>query len=239
MEGDGGFDTWVLVTSGWGSLAVVIVASIATEPPFPGAAPLPCTRRTRTRMKLERRRSGMDTAAIVMMIVALLTVWGGMGAVITHLLRHPDEPADPWRSQTDRLPDDFRRFPRPAPARHRPSWALLHRLLLAGDHAGHRPCRGGRHPAVEVPGGSSDDAFSATMWAVLIGIVGARIYRRAELPRCLLRRRRRRPGHLPDLGGRPGHHRRACGGRLSGKCRSSAAAAASSSAPSPTRSSPV
>ncbi|MGO1193008.1 MAG: methionine/alanine import family NSS transporter small subunit [Nesterenkonia sp.] len=34
----------------------------------------------------------MDTAAIVMMIVALLTVWGGMGAAITHLLRHPDEP---------------------------------------------------------------------------------------------------------------------------------------------------
>ena len=33
----------------------------------------------------------MDAAAIVMMIVALLTVWGGMAAAITHLVRHPEE----------------------------------------------------------------------------------------------------------------------------------------------------
>lgn len=34
----------------------------------------------------------MDTAAIVMMIVALVTVWGGMTSAIVHLSRHPDEP---------------------------------------------------------------------------------------------------------------------------------------------------
>ncbi len=33
----------------------------------------------------------MDTAAIVMMIVALVTVWGGLIASIVHLSRHPDE----------------------------------------------------------------------------------------------------------------------------------------------------
>ncbi|MBB3667357.1 methionine/alanine import family NSS transporter small subunit [Garicola koreensis] len=34
----------------------------------------------------------MDTAAIVMMIVALVTVWGGMAAAIVHLSRHPEDP---------------------------------------------------------------------------------------------------------------------------------------------------
>ena len=33
----------------------------------------------------------MDTPAIVMMIVALVTVWGGMAAAIIHLSRHPEE----------------------------------------------------------------------------------------------------------------------------------------------------
>ena len=39
----------------------------------------------------------MDTPAIIMMIVALVTVWGGMITAIVHLSRHPeeDEPADP------------------------------------------------------------------------------------------------------------------------------------------------
>ena len=39
----------------------------------------------------------MDTPAIIMMIVALVTVWGGMIAAIAHLSRNPeeDEPADP------------------------------------------------------------------------------------------------------------------------------------------------
>lgn len=33
----------------------------------------------------------METAAIVMMIIALVTVWGGMIAALIHLSRHPDE----------------------------------------------------------------------------------------------------------------------------------------------------
>ncbi|WP_300345861.1 methionine/alanine import family NSS transporter small subunit [Nesterenkonia sp.] len=34
----------------------------------------------------------METDAIVMMIVALVTVWGGMTAAIIHLSRNPEEP---------------------------------------------------------------------------------------------------------------------------------------------------
>lgn len=34
----------------------------------------------------------METEAIVMMIVALVTVWGGMAAAIIHLSRNPEEP---------------------------------------------------------------------------------------------------------------------------------------------------
>lgn len=33
----------------------------------------------------------MDTPAIVMMIIAMVTVWGGLLLAILHLLRHPDE----------------------------------------------------------------------------------------------------------------------------------------------------
>ena len=33
----------------------------------------------------------MDTAAIVMMVVALLTVWGGLAGAFLHLSKHPDE----------------------------------------------------------------------------------------------------------------------------------------------------
>lgn len=33
----------------------------------------------------------MDTPAIIMMIVALVTVWGGMTASIIHLSRHPED----------------------------------------------------------------------------------------------------------------------------------------------------
>lgn len=33
----------------------------------------------------------MGTSAIVMMIVALVTVWGGLLASILHLRNHPDE----------------------------------------------------------------------------------------------------------------------------------------------------
>ncbi|NLS11015.1 methionine/alanine import family NSS transporter small subunit [Nesterenkonia sp. MY13] len=34
----------------------------------------------------------MTTAAIVMMIVAVVTVWGGTVASIIHLSRNPEEP---------------------------------------------------------------------------------------------------------------------------------------------------
>lgn len=33
----------------------------------------------------------MGTSAIVMMIIAIVTVWGGLGAAIMHLQKHPDE----------------------------------------------------------------------------------------------------------------------------------------------------
>ncbi|MDN6158417.1 MAG: methionine/alanine import family NSS transporter small subunit [Brevibacterium sp.] len=32
----------------------------------------------------------MGTSAIVMMIIAIVTVWGGLGAAIVHLRKHPD-----------------------------------------------------------------------------------------------------------------------------------------------------
>lgn len=33
----------------------------------------------------------MSTSAIVMMIIALLTVWGGLALSLVHLHRNPDE----------------------------------------------------------------------------------------------------------------------------------------------------
>lgn len=35
----------------------------------------------------------MSTGAVVMMIVALVLVWGGWSGAILHLRRHPDESA--------------------------------------------------------------------------------------------------------------------------------------------------
>ncbi|WP_394214031.1 methionine/alanine import family NSS transporter small subunit [Brachybacterium vulturis] len=32
----------------------------------------------------------MSTSAIIMMIVAIVTVWGGLAAAITNLSRHPE-----------------------------------------------------------------------------------------------------------------------------------------------------
>ncbi|WP_309081190.1 methionine/alanine import family NSS transporter small subunit [Zhihengliuella sp.] len=41
----------------------------------------------------------MTTTAIIMMIIALVTVWGGLAAALAHLSRHPeldeDLPAQP------------------------------------------------------------------------------------------------------------------------------------------------
>lgn len=33
----------------------------------------------------------MSTSAIVMMIVAIITVWGGLGAAIVNIARHPEQ----------------------------------------------------------------------------------------------------------------------------------------------------
>lgn len=35
----------------------------------------------------------MGTSAIVMMIIAMVTVWGGLAAAMLHLRKHPDEEA--------------------------------------------------------------------------------------------------------------------------------------------------
>ena len=32
----------------------------------------------------------MSTPAIIMMVLAIVTLWGGLGAAIVHLMRHPD-----------------------------------------------------------------------------------------------------------------------------------------------------
>ncbi|MVT27716.1 methionine/alanine import family NSS transporter small subunit [Nesterenkonia alkaliphila] len=36
----------------------------------------------------------MDAAAVVMMIVALVTVWGGLIAALIHLARHPEDASE-------------------------------------------------------------------------------------------------------------------------------------------------
>lgn len=33
----------------------------------------------------------MTAAAIVMMVLAMVTLWGGLGVAIAHLMKHPDE----------------------------------------------------------------------------------------------------------------------------------------------------
>ncbi|WP_241385681.1 methionine/alanine import family NSS transporter small subunit [Rhodococcus sp. CH91] len=34
----------------------------------------------------------MSTAAVAMMLLALITLWGGLALSILHLRRHPDDP---------------------------------------------------------------------------------------------------------------------------------------------------
>ncbi|WP_106507737.1 methionine/alanine import family NSS transporter small subunit [Brachybacterium timonense] len=33
----------------------------------------------------------MSASAIIMMVVALLTVWGGLAAAVVNIVRHPEE----------------------------------------------------------------------------------------------------------------------------------------------------
>lgn len=35
----------------------------------------------------------MGTSAIIMMVIAMVTVWGGLTASLLHLRKHPDEEA--------------------------------------------------------------------------------------------------------------------------------------------------
>ncbi len=32
----------------------------------------------------------MSASAIIMMVLAITTLWGGLGAAIVHLMKHPD-----------------------------------------------------------------------------------------------------------------------------------------------------
>lgn len=34
----------------------------------------------------------MSTGALVMLVVAIVVIWGGLVASVVHLRRHPDEP---------------------------------------------------------------------------------------------------------------------------------------------------
>lgn len=36
----------------------------------------------------------METSAVIMMIVAIVLVWGGLGVALIHLRRNPDPPDD-------------------------------------------------------------------------------------------------------------------------------------------------
>ncbi|QQB14544.1 MULTISPECIES: methionine/alanine import family NSS transporter small subunit [Brevibacterium] len=36
----------------------------------------------------------MEPSAIIMMIIAMVTVWGGLAAAIVHLRKHPDTDVD-------------------------------------------------------------------------------------------------------------------------------------------------
>lgn len=36
----------------------------------------------------------MSTSAVVMMLVAMVTIWGGLLASVINLMRHPEEPED-------------------------------------------------------------------------------------------------------------------------------------------------
>lgn len=36
----------------------------------------------------------MSASAVIMMLIAIVTVWGGLAAAVMHLRAHPDEAAD-------------------------------------------------------------------------------------------------------------------------------------------------
>lgn len=48
----------------------------------------------------------MTTPAIIMMIIALLLVWGGLVAAIIHLRRHPEEADEAEEVSEARTPAD-------------------------------------------------------------------------------------------------------------------------------------
>ncbi|WP_437584311.1 methionine/alanine import family NSS transporter small subunit [Paramicrobacterium sp. CJ85] len=36
----------------------------------------------------------MSASAIVMMLISMITVWGGVVVAVVHLMRHPEQPDD-------------------------------------------------------------------------------------------------------------------------------------------------
>lgn len=46
----------------------------------------------------------MNTSAIVLMIFAIVSIWGGLIFAIIHLIRHPDVPMD--QVSEEFIPDD-------------------------------------------------------------------------------------------------------------------------------------
>lgn len=49
----------------------------------------------------------MSTSAIIMMIIALVLVWGGLIASFLHLRGHPDSPDDGSADVDERAPSSY------------------------------------------------------------------------------------------------------------------------------------
>ncbi|MBB4735862.1 methionine/alanine import family NSS transporter small subunit [Micrococcus cohnii] len=50
----------------------------------------------------------METSAVIMMIVAMATVWGGLALAMVNLVRHPDESSGDVPDDADPHLDDHR-----------------------------------------------------------------------------------------------------------------------------------
>ena len=61
----------------------------------------------------------MSTAAIVMMSLAILLVWGGLAVSAIHLLRHPDDSSGDLAIEDDLAPAVWEREDDRLDARHR------------------------------------------------------------------------------------------------------------------------
>lgn len=61
----------------------------------------------------------MSTAAIIMMSMAILLVWGGLAVSATHLLRHPDDSSGDLAIEDELAPAVWEREGDRLDARHR------------------------------------------------------------------------------------------------------------------------